>query len=493
MSIPFASFFAGIGGFDLGFERAGMQCVLQCELDANCRELLGKKFSALQLSDIRAIAAAHRRIRLNRPGIDHEKWNRLFALLRTAVVWCGGFPCQDVSVAGNRAGLAGERSGLWFAFRRLLALFRPAWAVIENVPGLLSSNGGLDFAVILSGLEELRYGVAWKTYDAQYLGVAQRRERVFIVASLASLRCAEVLFEPDSVCGDSAPSREPRERITGTFGARASAGGGLGTDFEIGGGCSRSLRASDGGVDREDGHTLIPAVVGALSDGAHNGGGATGKMPTPDASLPSVAWALQERDSKGSDSSTKEGHLIPIRRGGFFDVTPLDTTQITSPENRCNPKAGDPSHPLSRNAHPPAIAFSGRDRGDDGRGYECNAQVTGDISPALDTVKPPRVAIAFKAPNEIHPPLSADADKGDQDPLIFQTRIARNGRGQPSEGVRRLTPTECSRLQGFTDDWNSIFSDSVRYRQFGNAVCVPVAEWIGRRLVKAISKCSAKA
>lgn len=128
----------------------------------------------------------------------------------------GGFPCQDVSIAGNRAGLDGERSGLWFEYHRVVNEIRPRWIFVENVPGLLSSNGGRDFAIILAGLTGVLprvphggwqnsgfgrgrpelYGVAWRVLDAQYFGVAQRRPRLFVVGSLGDGRSAEVLFEP---------------------------------------------------------------------------------------------------------------------------------------------------------------------------------------------------------------------------------------------------------------------------------------------------------
>jgi len=125
---------------------------------------------------------------------------------------CGGFPCQDVSVAGKRAGLAGERSGLWSEFHRVIAELQPRWVVIENVPGLLSSNNGQDMGAILGALAELGYGWAYRVLDAQYFGVAQRRRRVFIVGCLGDAGCAaQVLFESESCERDTPPSRETGE------------------------------------------------------------------------------------------------------------------------------------------------------------------------------------------------------------------------------------------------------------------------------------------
>ena len=112
-------------------------------------------------------------------------------------VLVGGFPCQDLSVAGKRRGLSGERSGLFWEFVRVARELRPAWLVLENVPGLLSSNGGRDMGAVIGGLEDAGYSCAWRVLDSQWFGVAQRRRRVFIVGH-ADARCAgAVLFEPE--------------------------------------------------------------------------------------------------------------------------------------------------------------------------------------------------------------------------------------------------------------------------------------------------------
>jgi DNA (cytosine-5)-methyltransferase 1 len=177
--IHVASFFAGIGGFDLGFERAGAKVVFQCEIDKFCRQVLKKHWPQVELAgDIKMVEPKE--------------------IPKSANVWTGGFPCQDVSLAnqGKRKGLEGERTGLFFEFIRLVERNRPSWIVLENVPGLLNSNNGEDFRTILNTLGELGYGVAWRILDAKYFGTPQRRRRVYIVASYRSLRAAEVLFEP---------------------------------------------------------------------------------------------------------------------------------------------------------------------------------------------------------------------------------------------------------------------------------------------------------
>jgi DNA (cytosine-5)-methyltransferase 1 len=158
----------------------------------------------------------------------------------------GGTPCQSFSVAGLRKGLADPRGNLALTYLAIADKFRPEWLVWENVPGVLSSGGGRDFGSFLGGLGELGYGWAYRVLDAQYFGLAQRRKRVFVVASLRGWqRAAAVLFDAASLRGDSAPRREAREGVTGSLAARTTGGGGLGTDMETGGGglCQKSAGA----------------------------------------------------------------------------------------------------------------------------------------------------------------------------------------------------------------------------------------------------------
>ncbi|MBC3864246.1 DNA (cytosine-5-)-methyltransferase [Undibacterium jejuense] len=173
-----ASFFAGIGGFDLGLEKAGMKIVFQCEINKFCQKVLKQHWPKVPLFE------------------DIGKVNPS-DIPSSAEVWCGGFPCQDLSLAnqGKRKGLEGERSGLFYKYAELIASNKPRWVIIENVPGLLNSHQGKDFQVLLEKLDELGYGVSWRVFDAKYFGTPQRRRRVYVVASLGNLRSAQVLFE----------------------------------------------------------------------------------------------------------------------------------------------------------------------------------------------------------------------------------------------------------------------------------------------------------
>lgn len=153
-----ASFFSGIGGFDLGFERAGLKVVWQCEINEFCRDILQQHWPKVPcVKDIKEIA--------------NEK--EAGSSIPDASVWVGGFPCQDVSLArGNNArkGLRGKQSGLFFDFAKLIAARIPPTVVIENVAGLLSSHGGRDFEIVISTLAKLRYGVGWRVFNSRYFG-----------------------------------------------------------------------------------------------------------------------------------------------------------------------------------------------------------------------------------------------------------------------------------------------------------------------------------
>ena len=231
----FGSLFSGVGGFDLGLERAGHEVVFQAESDPYRRRVLARHWPDVPCyEDVRDVASdvgsGRPRVRSQhsedqlRAGLERPRspeWSPASDLL------CGGFPCQDLSVAGRRAGLAGERSSLFFEFARIAdaLLGDGGWLLIENVPGLLSSHGGRDFAVLLATLAELGFhDLAWRVLDSRHFGVPQRRRRVFILARRASGgRAAAVLLERESGGGHPAPRGEAREGVAGSVadGARS--------------------------------------------------------------------------------------------------------------------------------------------------------------------------------------------------------------------------------------------------------------------------------
>lgn len=186
-----ASFFAGIGGFDLGFERAGAEVVFQCEIDPHCQQVLRRHWPDVPLhGDITTLEPG---------GIPH------------ADIWSAGWPCQDVS-NGNvqRIGLGGERSGLFYDFLGLVREVEPRWLILENVAGLLSADKGQALEDVADALEEVGYLGGWTTANTLDFGLPQDRERVVIVASLASDGAYQVLAHGCELQGDHSQGDEQR-------------------------------------------------------------------------------------------------------------------------------------------------------------------------------------------------------------------------------------------------------------------------------------------
>lgn len=370
------SLFSGIGGFDLGLERAGMTVIAQAENDPYCLRQLARHWPGVtRYEDVRSVgvgrSADHKRGEPHdgEAGTAAAQWDGA----RVDLV-CGGFPCQDLSVAGKRAGLDGARSGLWFEFQRIVSEVRPKYVLVENVPGLLSSNGGRDFAVILDGLGELGYAVSWTVLDSQHFGVAQRRRRVFIVAGPDPESCEQILSISESCGGHPAAGRAAGEDVAG----------------EAGDGLAKSLRARANDSHREDSSTYIPDVSPSLTQRDY-------KSQREDIAEPAfVAFNIQHNDG-GSHKRKDRPH------GGMY-VNETDTALNAS---------------------------------EDGTGRGTPLVVDESLQPA-----------------------------------------------HPSVAVRRLTPTEACRLQGFPDDWLDVDgADGPQYRALGNAVSVPVIEYLGKRIM----------
>jgi DNA (cytosine-5)-methyltransferase 1 len=203
------SLFAGVGGFDLAFQRNGIEVVASVEIDANARGVLRRQFPhTKQFNDI-----------CNVTGEDLI--NAGFKPSEGIIV--GGFPCQDLSVAGKRAGLEGKRSGLFWEIVRLLDETKAQFFILENVPGLLSSNEGRDMAAVVEALVERGYGIAYRVLDAQHFGVPQRRRRVFIVGSLGDNGAtpAKILALGEGRAGYLESSKSKRENTSREIEQRA--------------------------------------------------------------------------------------------------------------------------------------------------------------------------------------------------------------------------------------------------------------------------------
>lgn len=389
----------------------------------------------------------------------------------------GGTPCQSFSVAGLRGGLDDDRGNLALEYLRLADRLRPRWLVWENVPGVLSSNGGRDFGAILGGMVELGYGFAYRVLDAQFFGVAQRRRRVFVVGYAGDWRrAAAVLFERHSLSGHPAPRREARKDLAPTISARPTGGGGLGTDFDLDGGViarrwpadvSPTLNAAFGSklglenqhIDSGAGMFVTHAIqAGALRENPTSGPDGVGVQE-------GVSYTLEARAEvqavayrvAGDGAAYREGDATaPLTTGtdSSASIVTFGTTQITSTANYSSPKSGDPCHPLAAGAHAPAVAFSimPMNSGKDFKGRET------DVA---------------------QPVMAAGPAGGNQ-----------GGDYIVQSAVRRLTPRECERLQGFPDDYTLIpyrkgmAADGPRYKTLGNSMAVPVMRWIGERIAQ---------
>lgn len=445
--MKYGSLFTGIGGFDAGFDRAGMQCTWQAERETACVEVLARHWPDIhRIDDVRRLLA----------WIEPRNRNRHATAIAIPDLICGGFPCQDVSVAGRRAGLAGSRSGLWFVFRRIVGLLRPRWVCIENVPGLLSSNGGRDMGTILGSLGKLGYGFAYRVLDAQWFGVPQRRRRVFIVGCLGDGRsAAEVLFERESLPWDSPPSREAGARvadpITRSFGKHGGASGGKD---------SYPRNAIVNCLDRHMGS-------GGVDDNAAQAGHV-------------IAHTLRAEGHDASEDGTGRGTpIVPIdmrqaSRGGTMTNNRREGSSGGAPGTGIG-EEGDPS-PTLADSHTPAVA------------YQCHGSNVGPMGTLRrgNGNEGGGVPFVMQERMESLNPNSGPNGKGWSDEGVSFTLESRTKPQSVATGmaVRRLTPTECERLQGFPDGWTEGLSDSARYRCLGNAVAVPVAEWIGKQLIR---------
>lgn len=379
-------------------------------------------------------------------------------LIEAPDVLCGGTPCQAFSVAGSRKSLGDARGNLSLIFCEIANAIddvrpNPCVALWENVPGVLSTSDNA-FGCFLAGLagedDALQpaggkwsnagavYGprrtVVWRTLDAQFFGLAQQRRRVFVVASARDdFDPVKVLFEFEGVRRDTAPSRKTREDFAaGTL--RGTQGG-----SDVGHACEKHLTA----------HTLRAEGFDASEDGTGRG--------TPFVPVLARCVATREGSSQDYESTT----MVPVlantlqRHHGnpqLDQTLAFDTTQITSATNRSNPQTGDPCHTLAKGAHAPAIAFSAKDYGGD---------ASFELSPT------PRAGG--------HATSHAN---GGAPPAVMASAMQ----------VRRLTPRECERLQGFPDDYTLIphrgkpASDGPRYKALGNSWAVPCVRWIGARI-----------
>jgi DNA (cytosine-5)-methyltransferase 1 len=446
----------------------------------------------------------------------------------------GGTPCQSFSVAGKRAGLDDPRGNLTIEFARLADRLRPLWVVWENVPGVLSIDDGRTFGAFLGMLVQLGYGLAWRVMDAQHFGVPQRRRRVFVVGCAGDWRAAAaVLFERSCLSGNPPPRREARKDVAPTLSARAHGGGGLGTDFDLDGGLIQQL--AFGGNN-----TAGPIDVATAANACAS---ASGRMDFETETF--IAHSLSADGFDASEDGTGRGvPMIPIaistahtqsNGSGFSDGVAHTLESVPSQVVAFNlrgrdggalPEVSDAAslRAASGGSSNSYVAFSAKDSGADvsdiaptlrsmnnrsgnpnGGGQVAIAFTLPGSDGTVSTARPTDVAgsVRTKAPGSIE--NSSTTAVLQEQPIAWSgeltasTSIAgtlqRGGEGGRADGVmtplmavRRLTPRECERLQGFPDDYTlveyrgKLAADGPRYRALGNSMAVPVMRWIGQRI-----------
>lgn len=372
----------------------------------------------------------------------------------------GGTPCQDFSVAGLRAGITGDRGNLTLEFLRLAARTKPRWIVWENVPGVLSSDGGRALGAFLGGLAEFGYGFAYRVFDAQYFGLAQRRARVFVVGYLGDWRrAAAVLFERESLLGNPAPRREAGKGVTPILEAGARTGKST-TDLRAGSGIGEpgdpmfTLQAGKQ-------HAIAPTIPARTK-----GGGGLGT----------------DFDCDGGLITRWPTDLAPTLNAHFGDKQGLENQHIAGGGGLFVPT----TRPLPERRRDFDASEDGTGRGTPLVSMTFDWQAGGGHhkSHAIGGVMP---AVAFNNTGQgwwNGADAAATVRKGDDQGgggACESTLVA-------TTAVRRLTPRECERLQGFPDDYTLVpyrgkpAADGPRYKALGNSMAVPCMRWIGERI-----------
>ena len=427
----------------------------------------------------------------------------------------GGSPCQELSIAGKRAGLAGARSGLFMAQIRIVKemrehdrangrtgdMVRPRFMVWENVPGAFSSNKGQDFAAVLEEIIRIaepeapdidvpekgwptwggyhdevggRWSVAWRVHDAQHWGVPQRRRRISVVADFGGDTAGEILFERKSVSGDIAESGTAREEAAGGFGTGADcaipindkatryAGGGISRNHD---GSGNGLGIGKDGdpaptITAGDRHIVCAAFKAGKGAKANGIGYAEECAPT----LGAVSSGLNQCPS----------------------VLIFDRAQITSPNNRSTVGPDKPCPALHTFGEVPTVCYQMQGFGDYREGDVARSCKQRDYKDSTDLVVSSVDCRNFTEGGEINGTLQAKESGGQSLNLqnTIRTRMI----------VRRLTPMECERLQGYPDGWTNIgewrdskgklrdSADSPRYKACGNSIALPFWDFLAKRI-----------
>ena len=379
MTLTFLDFFSGVGGFRHGLELAGMKCIGFCEKDKFAR----KSYEAMY--DTKG-EWFHDDI----TTIDPTR-------LPKADLWCAGSPCQNVSIAGKRAGLYGERSGLFFTFVELIKSQKeedkPEWVLLENVKGLLSSGGGRDYLDYLSILDESGYDLEWQVFNSKDYGVPQNRERIYTIGHLRRKGRRQVL----PIIRES--SSYLKQLVGGMQSYRVYDPSGIAT----------TLVGEGGGLGAKTGLYLIDQSL-------------------TEPKLTEEARCITARYTAGATKRT-------AMNSGVLEVQPILTQGI-------------------------------KVRNGTKQGYQL-----AEVGDSVDLSYPSSLTRRARVGRGIAHNLSCSCQMG---AVVWNGRVVK---------IRRLTPKECFRLQGFSDDLfekaKAVNSDAQLYKQAGNGVTVPVVYAIG--------------
>ena len=511
----YVSTFSGIEAASVAWDRLGWEPMAFCEIDQFPSAVLAERYPGVpNLGDMTKVDWRNFAKRNGKPDL-----------------LVGGSPCQSFSIAGTRTGLDGA-SGLMWEYVRAVRELRPRWILWENVPGALSSTHGEDFRCLLEALDGIGYGLAWRVLDAQFFGVTQRRRRVFLVGHFRERPPVEVLFEPDGLRWDTPQSREKRKElakaagrgarrsgvaIQGSMIGRSDADGPQGSGIEQDG-ASYTLNCTDrhgvlafaqntrDEVRIQGGGTLSGALsanpgmkqttyVCETANAGSNGlmAGESDVMSTLDTKASSaVVYALKLRHTGSENKGGGQGPLVQedvsatlatnqdqtIFQPGAIPINEMVATRggkLGRGTGFGVGEEGDPANTISA-SHPHAVAVTQY-------GEEVGGTLTArfDSSPCGDRGQNVVCLGDDNAKASCDEEMAGSLKCGGSAPIA----------ASPSMVVRRLTPTERERLQGFPDGWTKIpykgkpadeCPDGPRYKAIGNSMAVPVMRWIGERI-----------
>jgi DNA (cytosine-5)-methyltransferase 1 len=500
MTLTFGSLFAGVGGFDMGFEQAGWDCKFQVEWDKNCQQILNKHWPDvpkwLDVSDVNGAEI---------PPVD-------------CIIF--GSPCQDLSVAGARRGLSGERSGLFHEAVRIIKEMRdatngtfPRWTVWENVAGALSSNNGRDFGTVIN--EMAKAGAHLQEYallDAQHFGIPQRRRRVFLIScfdSATSERCSSPLLPvTESLRGDTKKSKPKGQSVTSQVADSVRGDGGI-----LGSEIVGSLNTSDAKMIstqyvNENKCVVEPYVKSrraqtSTDDETWVHGEVNPTLNSFDVGDTRATTAIVEPvlfENSYRDGARIANHgvtqTLSAKMGTGGGNTPMIAVPTYSFDTQFGSNANvteNVSPTLKASQQSPSIAYPIQD-GREIEKHQNGFGVASDGEPSytLDQTGAQAVAYSVREDAKANTFSATELDHANALSALRpspQSHHAQMFIAQPM-AVRRLTPLECERLMGWPDDHTRYKADGIeqadthRYKQCGNGVATPVARWVASHIAK---------